>query len=73
MEEGGEIQGLYHWTTMDNHEWNLGFTYRFGLVRVDFESGDRTMTDAGRYYSQLQKTHSMEVDGEQIEKWSREF
>jgi hypothetical protein len=31
------------------------------------------MTDAGRYYGQLQKTHSMEVDGEQIEKWARDF
>jgi hypothetical protein len=40
---------------------------------VNFDTGERRMTDAGRYYGQLQKTHSMEVDGEQIEKWARDF
>lgn len=73
MDEGVEIQGLYHWSTVDNHEWNLGLTYRFGLVRVNFENGDRRMTAAGEYYAQLAKDQSIEVDNEQIEKWAKEF
>lgn len=73
MDEGVEIKGLYHWSTVDNHEWNLGLTYRFGLVRVNFENGDRRMTAAGEYYAQLAKNQSIEVDGKQIEKWAKEF
>jgi len=73
MDEGVEIRGLFHWSTIDNHEWNLGLTYRFGLVRVNFENGDRRMTDAGIYYSSLAKNQSMEVDAEQFEKWAKEF
>jgi len=73
MDEGVQIKGLFHWSTIDNHEWNLGLSYRFGLVRVNFENGDRRMTDAGIYYSQLAKNQSLEADGEQIEKWAREY
>ncbi len=73
MDEGVEIKGLYHWSTVDNHEWNLGLTYRFGLVRVNFDNGDRRMTAAGEYYGQLAKNQSIEVDSEQIEKWAKEF
>ena len=68
-DEGVDIKGLFHWSTIDNHEWNLGLTYRFGLVRVNFETGERTMTKAGEYYSELAHTQSIEVDSQMIEKW----
>lgn len=73
MDEGVEVLGSYHWSTMDNHEWNLGLSYRFGLVRVNFETGDRRMTAAGEYYHQLRMDQSMEVDAEQFEKWAKEY
>jgi len=61
MEEGIPIQGYYHWSTMDNHEWNIGLKYRFGLVGVNFETGERTMTEAGTFYSGLTKENGVEI------------
>ena len=51
--EGVDVIGYTHWSTWDNFEWNLGPTYRFGLVKVDLETKDRTMTDAGLYYAKI--------------------
>lgn len=40
-DEGADIRGYYIWTLMDNFEWSSGFTRRFGLVYVDFETKER--------------------------------
>ena len=73
MDEGVEVKGLFHWSTIDNHEWSLGLTYRFGLVRVNFDTGERAMTSAGEFYSKLAKTNTIEVDAQQIEQWAADF
>ena len=39
---GVPIMGYHHWTLLDNFEWQEGFRKRFGLVYVDFETGQRT-------------------------------
>lgn len=61
MREGVDLRGYFHWSTMDNFEWNLGPTYRFGLVRVDFETGDRTLKDSGLFYQQVVVDNGVEV------------
>lgn len=53
--EGIPIQGYFHWSTMDNFEWNLGPTYPFGLVAVDYRTGERQMKACGKFYSQVVK------------------
>lgn len=61
IEEGVDLRGYIHWTTMDNFEWNLGPTYRFGLVRVDFETMERTLTDAGKFYTKITEENGLEI------------
>ncbi len=73
MDEGVSVKGLYHWSTIDNHEWNLGLSYRFGLVRVNFETGEREMTAAGEFYHKLSRTQTLEVDAAQIEQWAEDY
>ncbi|MFN0015301.1 MAG: family 1 glycosylhydrolase, partial [Saprospiraceae bacterium] len=53
IQGGVDLRGYIHWSTWDNFEWHLGPTYRFGLVRVDFSTMDRTMTDAGLFYEKI--------------------
>jgi len=61
LEDGVPILGYIHWSTFDNFEWNLGPTYRFGLATVDLETKDRTITSAGRFYSDICHTHTIEI------------
>ena len=61
IEEGVELKGYIHWSTFDNFEWDLGPTFTFGLVSVNMDTMDRTMTTAGEFYEQICKDNAIEV------------
>jgi beta-glucosidase len=42
IEAGVDIRGYFCWSLLDNFEWAEGYSQRFGLVRVDFDSLRRT-------------------------------
>ncbi|HYK95372.1 MAG TPA: GH1 family beta-glucosidase [Candidatus Dormibacteraeota bacterium] len=50
---GVPLTGYHVWSLLDNYEWSLGYTRRFGLVRVDFERQRRTLKDSARWYQRL--------------------
>lgn len=54
---GVNVQGYMVWSFMDNLEWSLGFSKRFGIVHVDFETLERTPKDSARYYAKVIATH----------------
>lgn len=53
LADGVDLRGYIHWSTWDNFEWHLGPSYRFGLVRVNFNTMERTLTEAGRFYERV--------------------
>jgi beta-glucosidase len=56
-----DLRGYTHWSTWDNFEWHLGPTYRFGLVRVNFDTMQRTMTPAGEWYARVARENGFEI------------
>ena len=52
-ETDNRIERYYHWSLLDNFEWREGECARFGLVRVNYETQERTVNDSGRLYSAI--------------------
>jgi len=51
--DGVDLRGYYVWSLMDNFEWAWGYDKRFGVVRVDFDTQQRTIKDSGHFYQQV--------------------
>jgi len=50
---GVDIRGYFYWSLLDNYEWDSGYTKRFGLVHVDYETQLRTPKDSAYWYRDL--------------------
>lgn len=59
IEEGINIKGYFHWSLMDNFEWEKGFGPKFGLVEVDYNTLERTPRPSALYYAQICKNNSL--------------
>jgi beta-glucosidase len=50
MEQGVNIGGFFYWSLLDNFEWTEGYTKRFGLVYVDYDSQERIVKRSAHCY-----------------------
>ncbi len=50
IEQGVDIQSYFAWSLMDNFEWAKGYTKRFGLVYVNYETQQRIIKQSGLAY-----------------------
>jgi beta-glucosidase len=50
---GVPVQGYFAWSLLDNFEWAEGYTRRFGLAHVNYETQARTLKASGQWYRQF--------------------
>ena len=50
IQSGIPVRGYYVWSLLDNFEWGMGYSERFGVVHVDFETQKRTPKDSALWY-----------------------
>lgn len=50
---GADVRGYFAWSLLDNFEWAWGYSRRFGIIRVDYETLERTWKDSARWYARL--------------------
>jgi len=48
--QGADVRGYFAWSLMDNFEWAHGYSKRFGIVRVDYETQTRTPKQSALWY-----------------------
>jgi beta-glucosidase len=52
---GLPIQGYFAWSLLDNFEWAEGYSKRFGLTHVDFQTQQRRLKASGEWYRNFLK------------------
>lgn len=62
MAEGADVRGYLHWALLDNFEWAEGFAPRFGLVAVDYGTGERTVRPSARYYEGICRSGEVSLE-----------
>jgi beta-glucosidase len=55
---GVDVRGLYVWSLLDNLEWDLGYSVRFGLFFVDYGTQKRIPKDSAHWYRDTINEHS---------------
>ena len=59
--DGVDCRGYFHWSLMDNFEWNKGLAMRFGLLRTNFQTQERTWKKSAHWYKQLVERNWLEA------------
>ncbi len=50
IQAGVPLAGYFVWSLMDNFEWSQGYSQRFGIIWVDYETQKRTLKDSAKWY-----------------------
>ncbi|RJP47372.1 MAG: glycoside hydrolase family 1 protein [Anaerolineaceae bacterium] len=64
------IKGYFHWSLVDNFEWERGWTQRFGLWALDVETQKRTKRPSADLYAAI--CHENGLSAEMVQKWCPE-
>jgi len=59
LKDGVRLKGYHVWSLMDNFEWLLGYSKRFGLVYIDNETQKRILKDSAYFYRKIIKDNGM--------------
>ncbi len=56
---GIPLRGYFAWSFLDNFEWARGYSKRFGLVHVDFETQERIPKASAQWYARVIKANAV--------------
>ncbi|MET0812055.1 MAG: GH1 family beta-glucosidase [Microbacterium sp.] len=62
VDQGVDVRGYFYWSLLDNFEWAWGYEKRFGIVRVDYDTQERTVKDSGLEYARIIEQRALGTD-----------
>jgi len=62
IEIGVPLAGYFLWSLMDNFEWERGYTQRFGMTWVDYETQRRVPKDSALWYRRVIEENAVVVE-----------
>jgi beta-glucosidase len=54
-----DVRGYFHWTLVDNFEWERGWSHRFGLYALDPDTQVRTPRPSSRLFSEIARASAL--------------
>lgn len=62
IQSGIDIRGYFYWSLIDNFEWEKGFSPRFGLVHIDYDTMKRQIKPSATVYQRICLENSINHD-----------
>ena len=62
ISEGIDVQGYFHWSLIDNFEWEKGFEPRFGLIEIDYQTLERKPRPSAKFYAKICKDNQLTIN-----------
>jgi beta-glucosidase len=59
IQSGVDVRGYFHWSLIDNFEWERGFSGRFGLIAIDYHTMKRTPRRSAYVYADICKENGL--------------
>ena len=57
INDGANLKGYFAWSLMDNFEWFEGYSKRFGLIRINYDTQERIWKKSALWYSDAIKNN----------------
>jgi beta-glucosidase len=61
--DGVDVRGYLAWSLLDNFEWGLGYSKRFGIVHVDYDTQTRTRKASADAYAAIIASNALSDSG----------
>ena len=61
IESGVNMRGYFAWSLLDNFEWSNGYSKRFGIVYVDYQTQTRTPKASAHFYGDVIETNGASI------------
>jgi beta-glucosidase len=60
--QGVPLRGYFGWSLLDNFEWAWGYSKRFGMVWVDYQTQERITKSSGRWYAEVTRRNGLAAE-----------
>jgi beta-glucosidase len=61
LDAGVDVRGYYVWSLLDNFEWAWGYSKRFGIVYVDYETLERVPKDSALWFRDVIENNAVDL------------